>query len=347
MPLHFHPHDDIQGTHWVSYGPPRIVQAKRADTGDWHFGDMTLSEQELLSALPKFSPKKLTEFTLTHDGWKSAKFKSFRPLIYFCAFHDPTILECVCIAVNSLVTFGKWQYDIAILTSPDTVETLQESLSSLDVPGTLTIIPVPNTHDKLDWCLSRYNFALSDMFQHASPILYCDADIVCDHPLDDILPLLVTSPFVHACPEGRLDEGSLQSEGHWFGWRLLSGDNVPFDPFSRGFSSGILGFADARSVQDVFPLIRQAAYGWMETFGGRETLPSFDQRFANYVLRKMNMSSLDIIPQKVSLFRIPPEGQPYPSVQQRRGIVHFLGASTVKKLASMQAYVSALKERGV
>ncbi|GBR51515.1 hypothetical protein AA106555_0577 [Neokomagataea thailandica NBRC 106555] len=342
--LDYHPLTHLNDTQWSVPGPSRIVTARYDGQKMCSFGNIQISEDNLLKALPYYSQDKLFSFNALYDGWKVTTLKSFRPLIYFCAFSDPVILDCVEIAVQSLITYGGWTYDIAVLTDETSANTLRQKLSIPEFSGTITIIPVSNTSDKLDWCLSRYDLSLSEVFKNASPILYLDADIVCDHPLHALLPQLATSPFIHVCPEGRLDEGSLESEGHWFGWRLLAGDNVPFEPFSSGFSSGALGFSGAESANTAFHLIRQAAYGWMKIFGGRDTLPSFDQRFANYVLRKMALANLDLMPDFINLYRIPHAGAPYPSVHARKGIVHFLGVPLAQKRDAMAAYYSALSQ---
>lgn len=330
---------------WLTPRPLRLVGAQRGADGIWRLGDVQTDDAGLAAARPTGAPLDAKGFEFVHGGWRVAAFRLFRPLAYFAAFGPLEAFDCLELAVGSLVKFGRWRYEVLVLTSAESVEIVRTRLAPLDLGSRLHVAAVKPAADRLDWSLARYLVDTHPVLHAAQPILYLDVDIVCDKPLEPLLAQLVLSSMIHACKEGEIGEGSPQSGGYWFGWRLLAADEVPFDPDAWGFSSGVLGAANATVAERAFGLINKVARSYVEEVGERERLISFDQRFANYVLFKLCTVEIEMLTQVVNLFRIPAAGVPHPAPEGARGLVHFLGESLAVKRDAMRSYVAALRDR--
>lgn len=334
--------DHILGSQWVALGNNTLIQPQRNSDGIWTLGDIITNDQEILEAYPQSDIANIQEFHLIHDAWKATLFKIYRPLIYFCAFGKESIFECVYTAIESLIEFGKWQHDIVVFTSENTQEHLRNMLSSLELKEKLHIIPVDPASDTLDWTLARYRIQHPKL-QQAQPLLYLDTDMICNAPIDGLFINFIDSNMIHACKEGVIGEGHPDSGGYWYGWRLMQEDNVPFNRSSRGFSSGALFFSNVKTMHPFFDMIIKSAYGFMKKQGYRDEF--YDQRFANYILFKYKKVEINMIAQWLCLYRIPPDTTLMPSGQEKRGLVHFLNASTENKLISMKKYIEDLRFR--
>jgi hypothetical protein len=89
----------------------------------------------------------------------------------------------------------------------------------------------------------------------SQPLLYLDVDIACDRPLEPLLVRLAAGQGIHACAEGTLDEGHPESDGNWFGWRMMVEDGMPVDLKAPSFSAGALGFAHSAAAEVPFSLM--------------------------------------------------------------------------------------------
>ncbi|CAI3934001.1 MULTISPECIES: glycosyltransferase [Commensalibacter] len=335
--------DYILSSQWVELGNNNLIQPQRNADGIWTLGKITVCDQDILNACPSSDISNLQEFHILHDSWKAASFKIYRPLIYFCAFGKNEIFECVYTAIQSLIEFGHWQHDIAILTSEDKKDDFQLLLllASLNLKKRLHLIIVPAS-EKIDWYISRYRID-HPIFKKAQPILYLDTDIMCDAPLDELLISLINSPLIHACKEGVIDEGGPETSGYWYGWRLMQEDHVPFNPKGFGFSSGVLLFNNTKTTQPFFDMIRRSTNGFIQKNGYNGV--SYDQRFANYILLKFKQVEINILEKWVYLYRIPQQTTLTPSGNNKRGLVHFLNSSTENKLITMKKYLNDLRFR--
>jgi len=90
-----------------------------------------------------------------HDGWRVALFRQFRPLAYFAAFSSPDIFACLHLAVSSLIDLGGWQWDILVLTAPNTVALVRSLLAPCNLGERLHIAPVEQSRHRLDWHMAR------------------------------------------------------------------------------------------------------------------------------------------------------------------------------------------------
>jgi hypothetical protein len=217
------------------------------------------------------------------------------------------------------------------------------SLARFALGERLHVAAVEPCDDLLDWYLARYRVDAHPRLRSAQPLLYLDVDVVCDRPLEPLLAMLTFSPAIHACREGLLGEGHPDSAGHWFGWRLMQADGMPFDPNERGFSAGVLGAANADLAGSAYDLVVRCAYGFAASTGDRHRFLGYDQAYANYVLKKLGRIEINALPRLLNLFRVPPQGLVHPDPRAARGLVHFLGVPTAQKRDAMSAYITALK----
>jgi hypothetical protein len=174
--------------------------------------------------------------------------------------------------------------------------------------------------------------------------LYLDTDVLCDGPLDGLCVRLAASTKVEAKAEGLLSEGSAKPHGHWYGWRLITADGQAVGPLERGFSTGILGVANADLAADAFRAILRCAYGHAAWRGDRNFFAGYDQPFANYVLRKLGLISFGLMETTASFCRVQPGEQPLPSPSHPRGLVHFNGVvgDSISKRSAMLNYFASL-----
>ena len=179
-------------------------------------------------------------------------------------------------------------------------------------------------------------------------MLYLDTDIVCDQPIDGLMTALMQSDRIQVRSEGRLDEGEPETNGHWFGWRLLAADNVPFDPVAPGFSSGAIGFANAAVAQDSFAAILASVYGHAAVTSSRHTFAGYDQPFANYVLRKRDRFATALLDPLLRLHRADADDVATPFASAATGLVHFTAGVGLPapKRAAMARYLKALNLAG-
>ncbi|MDI2089819.1 glycosyltransferase [Commensalibacter oyaizuii] len=335
--------NEILNTSWVLLGPNQLVQPKRDENGIWTIGNITTDDEAIYKSCPDDNIQNISEFYLIHHDWQVAILKRYKPAIYFCAFGNEAILQYVQLAVNSLIQFGKWQHDIIIFTGLETKENLISKLAPFNLGGKLHIIDIMPADKPLDWYTARYRIDACPLLQQAQPILYLDVDFLCDGPLDSLFIQLIDSPYIHACKEGVIGEGSPNSEGHWYGWRLMQADHVPFNPDERGFSSGALFYKNFQLAAPFFKMILQSAYGYIQK--QKDKLVSYDQRFANYILYKYKKVEIHYLAQYLRLYRIPENTTQTPDINDRLGLVHFLGATLENKLLTMQDYFSQLNAR--
>ncbi|WP_428492268.1 hypothetical protein [Rhodopila sp.] len=297
----------------------------------------------LIDARPADQPGAVLSFDLLHDGWKVTRLHKYKPLIYYAAFGSEDIFACLRASIFSLLTHGRWRHDIAVLTSPDRVALVRQQLAPICPPQRLHVAPVTG-EDLLDWCCARYRLNAFQALWSAQPLLYLDTDVICDRPIDELMLGLIGSNTINLRQEGRLDEGEATSAGHWFGWRLLAGDGVPFDPSSPGFSSGAIGFANAVMAQPHFDAILASTYGHARSTANRHYYEGYDQPFANYVLRKRRCFATDLLNRSLRIHRVAADHISMPAPRSATGLVHFTGGVGLAepKRAAMENYLAAL-----
>jgi hypothetical protein len=333
----------VFASEWIADGSNTPGRPIMMGTNHVRFVEFSVPLHVLDDRQTQEEPEKTLSFNLVRDGWKVTTLYKYRPLVYYAAFGAREIFACLRLSIESLLTCGKWSHDILVMTSPAYVVPLREELDPLALGERLHIAMVPG-EDALDWCCARYRLDASPLFQTAQPLVYLDTDIICDHPIDDLMVSLVRSNSIQFKAEGEIGEGGPESDGRWFGWRFLEADGVPFDPRASGFSSGAIGFANAAMAHTSFDAILKSAYGFAAVTGNRHY---YDQPFANYVLRKQGRFATDILDPVLMLCRTEPGRHDPPDAQTATGLVHFTGGVGVAapKWVAMENYLNLLLSR--
>jgi hypothetical protein len=338
--------DHLFASRWIVSGSQDPVRAEMTGRDEIGLGRYRTSIRDAIAARPLGPTDEILKFCLVHDCWKVIHVRAYRPLAYYAAFGDPEVFACLRVAIQSLLTFGHWAHDIAVLTRIEDLGALAAALSPLRLGERLHIQTVPG-EDVLDWCLARYRIDAAPVFRTHQPLLYLDTDVFCDGPLDGLCLDLAEATKIAAKSEGLLCEGEPEPHGHWYGWRLMTADGQAVDRQQRGFSTGTLGFANVGVAADAFSAILRCAYGHAQFAADRRFFAGYDQPIANYVLRKLALVSFTLMEGVASFCRVRPGTQPLPDPASPRGLVHFNGVvgDSASKRAAMENYFAYLLSR--
>jgi hypothetical protein len=334
---------------WVDAAGPTLVA--RTEIA-WRVGgglriagrDVTLAElEQAASVQPADAGASVPDdIVLRCDGWRIRRLAAYRPLIYLVAFGAPAVFESARLAIGALFAHGAYGGDVLLVT--DTAHagfavTLPKALR--DRVG----VAVVEAADMLDILLARYRLpelAVADRYQ---PILYLDTDVLVDRP---IAPFLLSLPFsdrLHMASEGAC---LLTGAEDYHGRTLCEAD--PFRRMRRqpGFNSGIIGFANSRSVRRSFADIVQASHAYAASAERRMFFPAADQCMANYVLRRQGRVSGARLTRLVTFAPPASAAATRPEPRRRTGFMHFCGGvgNAAPKLAAMRRYLRALCDPG-
>jgi len=300
-------------------------------------GPMSFHMRSFSDALAGRRASKLT-LDLHFDGWKLERLRLFRPLIYVTAFGHPLIFECMRLMLQSLVTFGDYRGEVAIITDRVAGGVLEHVPAELR--GGTHVLNVP-AFDALDFTIARYRIA--DLIDTSiyQPILSLDTDIVCNAP---ITPLLLDVARADRLCLAR--EGDLFASSHFWGATLIEQDTAATAALPDGLNTGVLGIPNHHIADDVFPAILRTRYEYSRTTGIRHPLPAEDQPFTNYVVHKLKAYDTTAFVDRV----VNAKGQfdrPF-SEYVRCGLVHFCGGigNAAPKHMTMTAYIDYLNETG-
>ena len=268
--------------------------------------------------------------TLLRDGWRIEQICRFRPLVYFAAFGNEAIMRQFALSVRSLVTFGGYDGDIAVLTD-HSAEEIAALLPAFDRPRVLVL--QCDARDRVAFMAARYTIAdWADAWQY-QPILYADTDTIFDADIAPILRAIACSDRISAPVEAMSPLRTSASVGAG----LLQLDGC--DPRSMyGFNSGTIGipnlFEHAHTLRLIGRVIANNA-----ALNGRDSLGYADQEVANYVSYKIGHFDTTLL-------------SPYVRVgwdnsvpnDNRRGILHFWAvAGSAERADAMAAYSRALE----
>lgn len=271
--------------------------------------------------------------TVLRDGWRIEQICRFRPLVFFTAFGDEAILAQLALSVRSLVTFGRYDGDIAILTdrSDDAIARL---LPTLD--GARIIVLRSDPRDRMAYMASRYAIADWPGAPAYQPLLYVDTDTIFDADITPMLEAIACSDRMAAPVEPASPLRSWAPVGSG----LLALDGC--DPgFVHGFNSGTIGIPNVAGHAATLRLIGRiiANHALLK---GRDALPHGDQEVANYVAFRTGTFDTALLSPFV---RVGGVGGVAPD--RRRGLVHFWGVpGAAARVQAMDAYLAALQRLG-
>jgi hypothetical protein len=268
--------------------------------------------------------------SVLHQGWRAERLFPYRPLIYFGAFGDESIFQCLEIALASLDRFAEWPGSILILTdrAPDALAPLipERFRPRLHIHRS-------NPGDVLGFTLARYAVGSVAIAHTHQPLLYVDADVVFDGDLTALTIDVLLSGRACFLPEREMFDYD------FYGEPLFRADDGFRPSYKRGLSSGAIGLPSLAQVADSFRLILEIADAYPETAANRDLFCCYDQPFANYVFHKLGGFDATVLPRHASLHH-----SSYADVKDRKGFVHFCGGVGVSapKLVRMAQYFDDL-----
>jgi len=216
--------------------------------------------------------------TLLSDGWRIEQVCRFRPLVYFTAFGNEAIMRQFALSVRSLVTFGRYEGDIAVMTDR-TPEEIAAMLPAFDRPRVL-VFPCP-ARERTGFMAARYSIPDWPEAWQYQPLLYADVDTIFDADIAPVLRAIACSDRISAPLEWFSPLRTTVSVGA----SLLQRDGC--EPGSEiGFNSGTLGipnlFEHAHPLRMIGRIMTNNAT--LKAPGSRD---DDDQVVANYVSFKL------------------------------------------------------------
>ncbi len=269
---------------------------------------------------------------LLYGGWRVERMHRYQPLIYFTAFGDDGIFECLEIALASLARFARWSGSVLILT-----DRTSEEMAPL-IPSALraqTHLHRCNPVDVLGFTLARYTVDEIPFAKAHQPLLYVDTDVVFDRPLDDLMMDILLSDNISFLPEREMFDYD------FYGEPLFHADDRFRPAYTRGLSSGAIGIPSLERAADSFRTIVAVADAYAAAQGRRDVFNCYDQPFANYIFHKLGGFDPAILDRHASLHH-----SSYADVKDRKGFVHFCGGVGVSapKLVRMAQYFDDLAQ---
>lgn len=267
--------------------------------------------------------------TVLRDGWRIEQICRYRPLVFFSAFGNPAIMEQFALSVRSLIEFGRYDGDIAVLTD-HSPEEIARMLPRFDRPR-CTVLRC-ETSDRMSFMAARYSIGDWDGAAAYQPLLYADTDIVFDADVAPMLRATAVSdriaapvePFAPLRSHAPVGSGLLQLDG--------------CDPgYLHGFNSGTIGIPNLAAHGGTLKLIARVLMNHA-TMRGRDSLPYVDQEIANYVSYRIGHFDTALLARHVRFAGedVKPGG--------RCGLVHFWPVSgTAERTEVMKAYVERLR----
>ena len=334
---------------WVDAAGPTLVsraEIERRAGGGLRIAGRDVSPTELQQAAwvrpADTGAHPRDDIVLRCDGWRIRRLAAYRPLVYLVAFGAPVSFESARLAIGALFAHGAYEGDVLLLTDA------AHAGFAGTLPSTMRSrvgVAVLEANDMLDILLARYRLPELAVADRHQPILYLDTDVLVDRPIAPFLLSLAFSDRVHMASEGA---ALLTGTEDYHGRTLCEAD--PFRRMRRrpGFNSGIIGFANSRSVRRGFADILQASHAYAASAGTRMFFPAADQCMANYVLQRQGRVS------GARLTRLVTFADPASAAAtgwrpgRPTGFLHFRGGvgNAVPKLAAMRRALDALRARG-
>ncbi len=277
----------------------------------------------------------LRTLDVLYDDWKIERLERFSPLIYFTIFRDAFFLESMQLTVESLERVGRYTGDYLLISDAPEAQCRRYFPDISPERVHYSHDPAPALAD-IAAARRLFDPAIVGRFQ---PVLYLDADIIADAPVEPMLRDIMHSDEIFFSTEfvgASLHEANAGAT-NWFG-RFLADQDLNWDPrLTRCINSGMIAARHADLMTAPFATVSASWHAWRER-NGTAHQTYLDQPFINYVLQKTraaNVTTLDHYARCVH------GGSPAPS-DARRGFVHFNSGVGHNKYDRMRAYLEAL-----
>ena len=318
---------------WFCVGRGMLVSPGLRPGFVCRIGELDLGLEDLFGRLAA-EPDPGRQLHVVFDGWKVERLLLYRPLIYFAAFGDRKIFECLSLAVQSVLEIGAYTGRIALLSNVSRAA-LHDFVPD-KVHRAVDLYYVPAS-DRLDFTLARYKIVSFDTFKQFQPLLYMDTDIICNANIDDLLVDVMQARST--CFSLELE---LHHPGDFYGTSLFRQDASASIKAASGFTSGIIGLPN----QDVFPMLSrviETAYSYAASAGSRTALSFLDQPITNYVFHKVGDFNADVLTSRTE--NLLGGFDKADHLLERKGLVHFCGGigNADPKLIAMQRYLDILR----
>jgi hypothetical protein len=317
---------EILANDWIIRSSGALVRAADVSLAHWYWlriGGLTL---DLRYQLPFETAAWPFRLTVLLEGWRIEQLCLYRPLVYFTAFHDPTVLGQLYISIRSLLELGGYRGRILLFTD----RPRDEIAANLPPAAAerMDLVHLAPT-DQAGFIAAR--FKILDLVQAAvfQPVMYMDADVVFDTAIEPMLcavarsdqlsaPLEPFSPMRSAPCAG---SGLIQLEG------LSPG-------FAVGFNFGTIGIPNLPAHAATLRLIRTIMMTHA-ALHGRTALGWLEQEVANYVSFRLAPFGPAVNP----FVRYGGWPNTEPSTDGRVGLVHFWPALRAEdKIVAMRLY---------
>jgi hypothetical protein len=325
----------LQGNDWVLRDATIIAASDiKFDEGfQINFGPMRIDLTTSGSvAVVERTADHIAAINFVHDGWRVASARRFRPAIYFAVFGPDHIFEMLRLCLTSIVNNGNYTGYIFILSDRSA------ALAETYVPPELidkTVFSFREITDHVSMIMERFD--ISDLpLEGLQPILYLDADMICDGP---IMPMLAS------CNIRRLLFGSAEYSGlsiseldpalgEWFRRSLLEADGVNLDGV-YALNSGAIAFSHKEFAVPIFNLTKITFKNVSANFP--DLIGFGDQPVASYFLQSQSLiDSRGLNP----FIRF--KNQDFRTDEAGKGLVHFNYGVGANKLAEMSKYFDFL-----
>ena len=319
--------DILAGT-WLIRSSGELVRPDRVGMQ----ADFTLRLGSLAVDLRRQLPFDLSQWphrlVLLRDGWRIEQICRYRPLIYYTVFGSPDILRQFALSAQSLHTAGHYDGAVAVLTDKSADE-INRYLPA-DMAATAVVVPCV-AHDRTAFLAARYAISTWSEAWRCQPLLYVDADILCDMDIHPLLHAVAMADRIGAPiePTQALRTSTI------VGLNLLYADGCS-PHFEHGFNAGTLAIPNLAQHAATLALIGRILSNYC-TLHGRTALPWVDQEVANYVSYRCAHFDTALVSRYLRL------ATALADPAERRGLVHFCWvAGADERVAVMQQYLQRL-----
>ena len=204
--------------------------------------------------------------------------EKYRPLVYFCAFGGEGYLETLFTSIRSYMMFSKANLNFLIFTN----------IYDVDLPPDLKYAPVriirmPSVAMNSRY-YKRYSPEIAEYFREYSPIVYSDADIICNNDITDMLRTVhASNRFFIACECGRRTKDFVLRSGWFIGSFLLRDKSLSEDDV-RPVNSGFFAFRSFQEFSFISQAMQMIAHNIIKLEGFNNNV--LDQSSLNYLLIK-------------------------------------------------------------